>query len=442
SWFNVLFYGMEQIDFSGDGGDDVARFYDSAGDDSFVAQPFAANWSGDGFSHSANGFSRMYVYGGQGGDDSAQLTGSEGRDNFVARPGDSKFYSADSYIRLVDIQNVSASANDADDRAYLHGDQTGDDTLTVDNGNVSLSGNAYAVSADGFSYTLASAGVGGNDAASLQGSEADEEFRSEHTTANWLQGSSQVVMKGFESIDVSGGGGNDRARLTGSHLDEHFTSDGGTASLASSATTITTRGFNTLDAYGEGGQDTASVRGGDGSDVFRGWSDRWSLIGSGRQMAGRGFEQVTAAATDSNDNAYLYDSPGDDTLNMWSDRAILAGEGFENEAVGFGRVVAEGFRGGTDQATFHDDASRSTVRYNGDRLTVFGSGFSNNAKGFEIIDAVYETLDGNDRVELSGDLDIELTQDEVEELYRLRLAAGDDGQDDTLRDRVSAIPLR
>ncbi|MFN3192093.1 MAG: collagen binding domain-containing protein [Aureliella sp.] len=441
SWFNVLFYGIERFEFTGEGGEDLARFYDSPGDDSFVLEPGSATWNGDGFAHSANGFNRMYVYGGQGGSDTAELSGGTGRDNFVARPGDSKLYSEQSYIRVVDIEKVSASANEAEDRAYLHGDQSGDDALFADSEMVSLSGTEYAIAASGFSYTLASAGVGGSDNAQVQGSEADDQFRSEHTTSIWDQSDSRLVLKGFEAVNIAGGGGNDQARLAGSHLDEHLVSDHGVATLASSAASVTIQDFETVDVFGEGGQDTAAVRGGAEDDVFRGWSDRWSLVGSGQRLIGRGFERVTATATDSSDIAYLYDSAGDDALDMWSDRAILAGEGFENAAVGFGRVVAEGFHGGTDRATFHDDSSRSTVRYNGDRLTVFGRGFSNNAKGFEVVDAIYETLEGNDRVEFSGDLDIELTHDEIEELYRLRLAAGTDGQDDTLRDRVSEIPL-
>lgn len=441
SWFNVLFYGLERLEFTGAGGNDVARFYDSAGDDSFVAEPFSALWSGDGFSHSVNGVSRMHVFGGVGGVDSATLTGSAGRDSYIARQGESKFYNDDFYIRVVDVQNVYASANDAEDRAYLHGDQTVDDVLTASSGRATLSGEAYLVAADGFSYVLASAGVGGNDTASVEGTEADEQFRSEHTTSIWDEALGRLILKGFESVDVAGGGGNDTASLTGSHLDEHFAADGETTSLTSSAMAVSTTGFSRVDVFSEGGQDSAAVRGGEGSDVFRGWSDRWSLIGSGITLVGHGFEYVAAEATDSSDIAYLYDSAQDDWLEMWSDRAVLRGDGFENAAAGFGRVVAEGHSGGTDRATYHDDASRSTVRYNGDRLTVFGRGFSNNAKGFEVIESLYETLDGNDRVELSGDLQVQLIVDDLAELYRLTLASGSDGQDDTLQDRVSAIPL-
>ncbi|MEM8734928.1 MAG: hypothetical protein AAGG44_11930, partial [Planctomycetota bacterium] len=97
--------------------------------------------------------------------------------------------------------------------------------------------------------------------------------------------------------------------------------------------------------------------------------------------------------------------------------------------------------GGFDRAVFNDGDLRSTVRYNGERLTIFGNGYSNNAKGFDVVDALYETLNGNDRVELSGDLQLELIAEDISELYRLSMSAGSDGTDDTLKDRVNAIPV-
>lgn len=444
TWFSSLVYGMENINFVGGGNEDLVRFYDTAGDNQFVASPFEATFAGEGFKHHVDGIHRIYAFATSGGSDTAELSGSTRRDNFVATPDHAKLYDGDYYLWAEGFDKVSAKANDASDRAYIFGSETGENNLTASEHSALLSGDSYKIAADGFKYVLASAGTGDNDTADLKGSSHDDTLNSRPTKSTFDVNHTRIIAKGFETVDAdAGGGGNDQAFMRDSHFDDTFKADANSASLLNSVSQVTASGFDEVTALAEaGGNDVAYVAGGEGKDTFKAWSDHFRMEGTGYQIAGAGFTQVEGYANSEDDKAYLYDSVNNDILEMGTDYARMTGERFDNQATGFNKVVAEATSGGFDRAVYHDSDARSTVRFNGEKLTVFGEGFSDNAIGFSAVDVFYDVLNGNDRVELSGDLDVEMIVDEISEVYRLSMAAGDDGVADTLNDRVSNIPVR
>lgn len=445
TWFSTLIYGMEQIDFVGGGNEDLVRFYDTPGNEHLSARPFEAEFSGDGFKHSVKEIHRIYAFGDAGGVDSASVSGSDHKDSFAAEPGSARMFDGDYYIGMESFENITATANDDSDRAYLTGSTLGVDVLDASEDSVSLTSDGYSFIANGFKYVAANGGTGGEDYGKMLGSTKTDTLNSEttHSTFDINDDGTRVIAKGFEELDVYGNGGDDKAFMNDSHYDDVFMADSESATMKSPVSRTTAHDFDRVTAYAEaGGQDLAELSGSNGQDVFKAWVQKWEMKGVGYVLGGHGFTQVVATANDSQDKAYLYDSEGSDVLEMWSHSATISGERFSNSAVGFNKVVAEAGNGGFDRAVFNDDELRSTVRYDGEKMTVFGNGFSNNAIGFSVVDAIYETLHGNDRVELSEDLQLELIAEDISELYRLSMAAGSDGQDDTLRDRVSAIPVR
>lgn len=442
TWFSGLFYGMESIHFDGGGNEDVARFYDNAGDSQLDASPFEATWASAGYRHSVADIHRIYAYALNGGHDTANLLGSEKRDNFIATPDNARMYDGDYYIWVEGFDTVNAKANDLRDRAYLYGDTDSPDHLVASEHNAKLRGQDYELNAASFRYVITNGGAGIQDRAELIGTYEDDYLHSRPTATTFDADETRIVAKGFENVDVDAVQGNDVARLHDTHFDDVFKANAEFASISNSVSTVNAKGFDSVTAFAlAGGNDQAIVEGGNGRDTFRGWSDKWTLEGQQFELAGYGFTQVIASATDGADRAYLYDTAGNDVLELRNDFASLSGERFSNQAVGYKRVVAEATEGGLDRVVYHDDDARSTVRFNGEKLTVFGKGFSNNAIGFDVVDALYADLAGNDRVELAEDILLDMILEDTEEIrYRLSLAAGPAGSAEAIKDRVANLP--
>lgn len=445
TWFASFLYGVEHFNFIGGGNEDLVRLYDTAGDEHLEAKPFEATWSGSGFEHIVSGIHRIYAYAEQDGQDSANLIGASGRrDNFIASPHNARLYDHDYYIWVEGFDSVKATANDLSDRAYLYGHEDADDSMSASEYAASMTGEGYELHASMFRYVMLNGGTAANDTGVLIGTYNDDTLNATPNFSTFDADETRVIAKGFERLDVEAVSGNDVANFIDSHYDDRFVADASSAVMSNSSSVVSAFDFDTVDVKAEaGGNDIAEVSGGSGADTFRAWSYKWQMSGSGVVLSGSGFTEVQATANSNADRAYLYDSIGNDVLELTDSWARMSGENFLNQANGFGKVVAESTSGGIDRAVFLDGDSRSTVRFNGEDLTTFGNGFSNKAIGFDLLDAIYDDLTGNDRVELSDDLLVEMILEEVDEFrYRLSLAAGTDGIEDNIRDRVSNLPIR
>ena len=68
----------------------MAKLYDSAGNDTFIATPHSAKLYGSGFYNRAVSFRYVHAYAAAGDADVARLYDSPGDDTFVATPHDAK----------------------------------------------------------------------------------------------------------------------------------------------------------------------------------------------------------------------------------------------------------------------------------------------------------------------------------------------------------------
>jgi len=87
SGYYVRAVGFDSVEaLSSGNANDIARLYDSAGNDAFDAYAAYAVLSGPAFSNRATGFRNVYAYAQSGGTDIANLYGSSGDDTFVGGP--------------------------------------------------------------------------------------------------------------------------------------------------------------------------------------------------------------------------------------------------------------------------------------------------------------------------------------------------------------------
>ena len=94
--------------FGGQGGDDVANYFGSAGDDRYFGYQTSSIWRGpnDEFFHTVNNFNNNVVFASEGGNDRAFLFDGTENDLFFGRDDDS-FLSRVGYInRLINVEQI------------------------------------------------------------------------------------------------------------------------------------------------------------------------------------------------------------------------------------------------------------------------------------------------------------------------------------------------
>ncbi len=126
---------VEQFDgvhaYATAGGLDVAKLFDSPGDDTFVAGPIDGALFGEGFYNRAKHFEGVHAYATGGGLDGARLDGSTGDDRFYADPIQGALYGSGFYNRAKHFEEVYADAGGGEDNAYLF-DSTSADLLQAE----------------------------------------------------------------------------------------------------------------------------------------------------------------------------------------------------------------------------------------------------------------------------------------------------------------------
>ena len=400
TWFEVRSYGMEQTSFKGGGNEDVARFYDSDTDDKFTASPFNATMEGTGYKNHVEGVHRIYAYA-TSGNDAASLTGAAGqRDNFSAEPGNARLYGDKFYLYTSGFDSVIGNATDASDRAYLYG-STGDDQMQAGQLLTTLQGKEFKFTANNFLYSRIQLDQGGTDIGVLIGSDGNDSFFSKPTESTFNVGNTQIIVQEAENLEIRAGLGTDTATVYDTHYDDTFTASPTKATMVNQVSSTTMTGFEKVSAYANaGGLDQAFISGSSGAEVFTASPTDWSLTGSGYALNGTGFTQVTAYG-DASDVANLSDSTFNDSLLLTSTMATLSGQLYSNSAVGFGTVKAAS-SGGDDNVTFVDDTKGTTTQITDTAAIFFGNGFNDKVTGFSHYDAFFQSLAGNDNVQMLG----------------------------------------
>lgn len=218
--YRVLTTDVETATVRAGGGTDRVVFYDSAGDDTFIAKPIYARLSGDSFYNRAEGFDQVDAYATAGGIDVAKLLDSSGDDLFVATPTYASLQGEGFLSRVHFFDGVHAYATAGGiDTAKLF-DSAGNDTFYADPIAGALYGDGFYNRAKYFEGVHAYATSGGEDTAWLYDSAGDDLYvGSAAADALFGQGFFNRA-KHFETVHVrADSGGIDRAVLYDAALD-------------------------------------------------------------------------------------------------------------------------------------------------------------------------------------------------------------------------------
>ncbi len=235
--YTVGVVGVESISVDGIGGDDIATMHDAATNDMFVGYYTGADWYYDGAVvpqvHVCN-VANVHALATAGGDDDyAKFYDSTGNDEFVAAPWNGYgefFYSDGRYTKAEGYDRVDAFATAGGfDKARFY-DTTGDDSFWAKptEGRMTGPGGSYTYRGKYFDQFRAFGSMGGYDKAKLFDSSGDDTF-----TASAYDGEGHLYgdgyhnwVKYFEEITGEASqGGHDTAKLYDSAGDDTFDSN-------------------------------------------------------------------------------------------------------------------------------------------------------------------------------------------------------------------------
>ena len=206
---------FEVIVANSSGGDDLARFFDSPGDDTFEAQKGFGRMQGPDFDVTANNYSQMIAFASTG-NDVANLTDSAGDDTIRARGHKTEMYDTATKggdykitVRRFDDLFVAASTpNGGHDVAKLH-DTALDDLFVAAPGEATLSKKLPDGSLDLLYQVMAFERVkaygleGGNDTAVLNDTTGDDHLEADYRfVADLNQDDTWAGLYTFEGIDL------------------------------------------------------------------------------------------------------------------------------------------------------------------------------------------------------------------------------------------------
>lgn len=416
--FSARAYGFHRVEATSTGGGDVARIFDSAGNDTITASgnrlTLSGALAGTPFSLTASGFARLQALAIAGGNDQAVLQGTAASGETVSLYPGYGILSGPGYSNRVDgAQVIAAYSGGGNDTAFFY-DSPGDDQFVAEPGQATMSNSQtpFQNTAYGFRNVVALAIRGGNDSAVLKDNPAAaDSFTSRHGLyAELTDGTTyRTRVEKFESVLAQSRGGSDSARMFDAQGQQVFTADPASAELSGGGFLTRVEGFRFAMAYAvSGGNDRAELRDSASDpasvDTFSAQAGQATLFGNGYLKRAVGFGTVEAFSTAGNDVARLYDTRNVvDTFTAYPTYAVLAGGGFTTRAVNFGSVTAYSRSGEQDVANLFDSTGNDFFSASPTSGTLTGSAggrsFANTAVGFAEIVA-NSTAGGNDEARL------------------------------------------
>ena len=240
--------GFEVLTACSSEGTDVASFYDSDGDDEFIAKQFETVLSGDGFRFRAENFQYTHGYAKAGGDDRAELYDTPKHDRFKASPIYARMFRGAFQRRAKFFETVvayadSGGARDRDDARLF--DSIGNDEFfaTPTESRLHSASVGYDVSVVSFDRVLVRASTG-QDTATFSGGSGNDLLVHKWIRLDTMEKSPKTEMMDFETkgevykitarrfgrtTALDGGAGYDVAKFWDTLEDDRFVVGGDSA---------------------------------------------------------------------------------------------------------------------------------------------------------------------------------------------------------------------
>jgi Ca2+-binding RTX toxin-like protein len=279
-------------------GDDIARLYDSPGDDTLTGNPHQATLSCPSVDvlHQVEGFRELHAFAIEDGNDTAQLSDDPTEESYV----------------------VTFHALSGTEAKLFDGDR---------HGSPEEVNQIFLLRTSSFDSVTATAGPG--DTALLYGTSGDERYTGTATQGSLtVPSGSTFTAVSFEQIhSVAKGGRNNTAELLGTPEKERFRGTRVYGRLAGSGWMHRLVRYNEVNAYG-GGPDVAEMFDTRFTDTFFGWPDECTYKAGQCRYHLRDFPVIRVRGDAAGpDTVHLYPGPND-TVNEGNDDWLMRGEGY------------------------------------------------------------------------------------------------------------------
>ena len=365
---------LDRIVFDGKGGRNQATVLGTTADETIVASPGSASLTRTGLEVLLSN-SQVISIDGNGGDDTATITGTAADESALAGPQWATLTSGTDRVAVSHVPTVVIDGMGGSDVISML-DSSDDDTVDAKSGTFTMTDAvaSYSIEAKNFEAGTAYARAGGNDKAYLHGTTENDHYFGGPESGMLLASSFRYRANGFDQLFVYGNGGQDGATLEGSEYNDTFEAhpQDGWASLSGPNYSHRLWDFQSIDVYGSRGDDTALLYGKSdpGSvNTFMGTPAQAVLATQGFSARVNHFNSVQAIAQGGTNLAYLFGSLGNDYFTGSNAQSRLYGAGFELIAQGFDRVLASG-AGGYDEAVLEGSSGSDHLRASKRQATV------------------------------------------------------------------------
>ena len=342
------------VQIDGRGGVDSLTVDGTAGPESVRLLPMQAflDSSSVGLIGSATSVETV-VYNGNGGNDLATFSDSAGNDIFTGSPTESRMRGP-GYTNIAHVPNTIALASTGNDRATLN-DGPGRDRFLAWSNRALMSGTGYSTQVFGYDSVTGIASVG-NDIALLHDGTGNDTFIGRPTSSARVgTGFSNAVVM-FDRVIARSFSGNDIGRFFGSTGNDIYSGRPGFAAMSGAGFDFSVENFSRVVGRGGDGTDMVRFYGGSGDDLFVAASDLAQMSGPGYDLQAYHFTQIVGVARPGgNDRAHLFDSPGDDDFTGFANFGQLTGLGFSERAIAFDFIRIFGTRGGRNRLNLFPD---------------------------------------------------------------------------------------
>jgi hypothetical protein len=328
---------------TGGGGRDIGNLYGGDGPDAYTGRESYGRLVGEGFFQKASGFSELHVNLGDG-DDIARLYDSPGDDTLIGDPNQATLdcpsidvlHQVESYRELhaFAIEDGNDTAELADDPAEASYVVTfhalaGTEAKLFDgdrHGSPEEVNQMFLIRTSGFDSVTATAGPG--DTALLYGTSGDEQYVGTSSQGSLtVPSGATFTAKSFEQIhSVAKGGKDNTAELVGSSEKERFWGTRVYGRLGGSGWMHRLVRYNQVIASGGGGPDVAELFDTRFTDTFSGWPEECAYQAGRWEYRLQDFPVVRVnGEAPGTDMVHLYPGAGD-TVRERTDAWVMSGD--------------------------------------------------------------------------------------------------------------------
>ena len=330
-------------------GQDTVVSHDSNGNDRLYSHDDRVILAGPGYNNTAIGFDvNRTIASGQAGD-IAYLFDSAGNDSLMANPDSTSLNRAGRESTAEHFSAVYAYASSGNDTADFY-DSVGNDKYHGYLDRARMTGDGLFCWGRGFD-SMTGHFSGGHDKAYLFDSAGNDQFVGGASDATMTDGAVTNRAIGYDTVNAYSRDGSDTATLHDSSGDELFRAYADRAVMHGTEMQCWVGGFETVTAHSSGGNDSARLFDTAGNDYFYSYANWAFLTGNGYRNEAVGFGQTTAFGSGGFDRAQMDDSVGNDTVKA---RAIgpklTQGDGTIFDVRQFDQILARSVNGGDDFA--------------------------------------------------------------------------------------------